>query len=204
MRMTFAVLGGGPPRRRVRAERRRWAVILANALFESGEVAEAMETAARAVALNPLRPPYYYLFNAMILWGNERYQEALDEAEACLRMAPDFTGAGTYRAVALVGLGQLDEAKAQLKQCMARPGGIVIVTPHPPELARRALADLQAAGWQTYPGRRTSGGLGQPFQQSSETFSGLSGPGAPARSKLQTWRGPVPLVSPPARRTQEP
>ena len=83
----------------------------------------------------------------MILWGNERYQEALDETEQCLRKAPNFGGADTYRAMALVGLGRLDEAKAQLKQCMARPGGIVIVTPHPPELARRALADLQAAGW---------------------------------------------------------
>ena len=122
-------------------------LFLANALFESGDVAKALETAERAVELNPLRPPYYYLFNAMILWGNKRYQEALEEAEACLRMAPNFAGADTYRAVALVGLGRLDEAKAQLKQCMARPGGIVIVTPHPPELARRALADLQAAGW---------------------------------------------------------
>jgi TolB-like protein/Tfp pilus assembly protein PilF len=122
-------------------------LFLANAQFESGQVAEAMETAKRAVELNPLRPPHYYLFNAMILWGNERYQEALDETEECLRMAPNFAGAATYRAMALIGLGRLDEAKAQLQQCMARPGGIVIVTPHPPELARRALADLQAAGW---------------------------------------------------------
>ena len=91
-------------------------LFLANALFESGEIAEAMETAERAVALNPLRPPYYYLFNAMILWGNERYQEALEEAEACLRMAPNFAGADTYRAMALVGLGRLEEAKAQLTQ----------------------------------------------------------------------------------------
>lgn len=122
-------------------------LFLANALFESGEIAEAMETAARAVELNPLRPPYYYLFNAMILWGNERYQDALDEADECLRKAPNFAGADTYRAMALVGLGRLEEAKAQLRQCMVRPGGIVIVTPHPPELASRALAALQKAGW---------------------------------------------------------
>jgi hypothetical protein len=64
-----------------------------------------------------------------------------------LRKAPNFAGAETYRAMALVGLGRLEEAKAQLRQCMARPGGIVIVTPHPPELAGRALAALQAAGW---------------------------------------------------------
>ena len=41
--------------------------------------------------------------------------------------------------MALVGLGRLDEAKAQLRQCMARPGGIVIVTPIRPS--------LQAALW---------------------------------------------------------
>lgn len=122
-------------------------LFLANALFESGEVTEAMETARRAIELNPLRPPYYDLYNAMILWGNERYQEALDEAEECLRKAPSFAGADTYRVMALVGLGRLDDAKAQLKQCMARPGGIVIVPPHPPELASRAWADLRAAGW---------------------------------------------------------
>lgn len=122
-------------------------LFLANALFESGEIVEAMETAQRAMELNPLPPPYYHLYSAMILWGNQRHQEALDEAEECLRKAPSFGGADTYRAMALVGLGRLDEAKAQLKQCMARPGGIVIVTPHSPELASRALADLQAAGW---------------------------------------------------------
>ncbi len=33
----------------------------------------------------------------------------------CLRKAPNFAGADTYRAMALVGLGRLDEAKAQLK-----------------------------------------------------------------------------------------
>ena len=67
-------------------------LFLANALFESGDVAEAMETAERAVELNPLRPPYYYLFNAMILWGNERYQEALDEAEAMPAQGAELRG----------------------------------------------------------------------------------------------------------------
>ncbi len=122
-------------------------IFLANALFESGELVEAMEAANRAMELNPLPPPFYHLYRAMILWGNERHQDALDEAEECLRKAPNFGGADTYRAVALVGLGRLEEAKAQLKQCLARPGGIVIVPPHPPELASRAVLALQAAGW---------------------------------------------------------
>jgi tetratricopeptide (TPR) repeat protein len=122
-------------------------IFLANALFESGELAEASKAAERAMELNPLPPPFYHLYCAMVLWGSERYQDALEEAEQCLRKAPNFGGADTYRAMALVRLGRLDEAKAQLKLCIARPGGIVIVMPHPPELARRALADLQAAGW---------------------------------------------------------
>ena len=122
-------------------------LFLALALLESGEMEEAMETVERAVELNPLRPPHYCFFHAMILWGNKRHKEALEETDECLRKAPNFGGACTYRVMVLVGLGRLDEAKAQLAQCMARPGGIVIVPPHPPELASRALAALQAAGW---------------------------------------------------------
>lgn len=122
-------------------------IFLANALFESGELVEAMEAAHKAMELNPLPPPFYHVFSAMIFWGNERYQDALDEAEECLRKAPNFAGADTYRAMALVGLGRIDEAKAQVKECIARPGGIVIVPPHPPDLARRALGALQTAGW---------------------------------------------------------
>ena len=50
-------------------------IFLANALFELGELAEAMEAAERAMELNPLPPPFYHLYTAMVLWGNERYQE---------------------------------------------------------------------------------------------------------------------------------
>ena len=53
----------------------------------SGEIAEALELADKAIGLNPIRPAYYSFFHAMILWGNERYQQALDEEEECLRKA---------------------------------------------------------------------------------------------------------------------
>lgn len=119
-------------------------LFLALALFESGELGEAMETVERAVELNPLRPPYYSFFHAKILWGNERYQEALDEIDDCLRKAPNFR-ADTYRVMALVGLGRIEEAKAQLARSMTR--GLVVMPPRPPELASRALSQLQAAGW---------------------------------------------------------
>jgi hypothetical protein len=38
----------------------------------------------------------------MVLWGNERYQESLHETEQCLRKAPNFGGADTYRAMILI------------------------------------------------------------------------------------------------------
>lgn len=122
-------------------------LFLAVALFESSEIVEALDLADKAVDLNPLRPAYYCFFHAMTLWGNERYQEALDEAEECLRKAPAFGGAHTYRVMCLVGLGRLDEAKKLLAQAMAGPAGLVVVPPRPSELASRALAQLRAAGW---------------------------------------------------------
>ncbi len=122
-------------------------LFLANALFESGKIVEALESAERAMELNPFPPPFYHLYCAMVLWGNERYQESLEATDECLRKAPNFAGADTYRTMALVGLGRMEEAKEQLIKCMARPGGIVIVNPHPPDLSRRALSALQAAGW---------------------------------------------------------
>ena len=121
-------------------------IFLANALFEAGKLDEAKDAVEHALALNPLPPPFYHLFGAMVFWGCELYQRALELAEECLRKAPNFRGADTYRVMALVGLGRLDEAKAQLAQIMASPGGLVTVVPHPPELAARALAGLQAAG----------------------------------------------------------
>ena len=122
-------------------------LFLAVALFELGEIAEALQLADKAVGLNPLKPSYYCFFHAMILWGNERYQEALGETEECLRKTPHFSAADTYRVMCLVGLGRLDEAMTLLAHFTSRPGGLVVVPPKPPELASRALAQLQAAGW---------------------------------------------------------
>jgi TolB-like protein len=122
-------------------------LFLAVALFASGEIVEALRTIERALQLNPLRPAYYCFFHGLILWGNGRLQEALEETEECLRKAPNFGGAELYRVIALVGLGRLDEAKARLARYMARPGGKALVFPQPRELARRGLAALQTAGW---------------------------------------------------------
>ena len=122
-------------------------LFLAVALFESGEIAEASELADKAVELNPLKPSYYCFYHATILWGNERYQDALGETEECLRKTPNFGGADTYRVACLVGLGRVDEARTLLAQLTSRPHGLVVVPPKPPELAARALAQLHEAGW---------------------------------------------------------
>jgi hypothetical protein len=79
-------------------------------------------------------------------WGNERYQEALQEVDECLWKAPQIRRADTFRVLSLVGLGRIDEAKAQLSQLMAE-GRLVILPPRPPALASRMMASLQMAGW---------------------------------------------------------
>jgi TolB-like protein len=121
-------------------------LFLAVTLYERGELEEATQTIDQALDLHPLRPSYYSFFHAIILWANRRYHEALEEAESCLRKAPQFRGAEAWRAIILAGLGRIDEAKVQLQLYLSRPG-CVIVPPRYPSFASRCLADLQAAGW---------------------------------------------------------
>jgi tetratricopeptide (TPR) repeat protein len=115
-------------------------------LFETGDLSEATKVVEKALELHPLRPSYYSYFHAMILWGNKRFQEALDEADECLRQAPRFWPAEVYRALALVGLGRLSEAKAQIALSTSPVLGFH-PPPQSPQLASRFLADLKAAGW---------------------------------------------------------
>ena len=121
-------------------------LFLAVTLFEAGDLKAATKTIEQALELHPLRPSYYSFFHAIILWANKRFQEALKEADECLRKAPQFFAAEVYRTLALVGLGRIAEAKSQLKAYLSRTAGPPI-PPHPPELANRFLADLKSAGW---------------------------------------------------------
>jgi Flp pilus assembly protein TadD len=111
------------------------------ALFESGQLAEATDKIEQALALHPQRPSYYSYFHAVTLWANERFDEALTVLES-------FSGAEVYRALVLVGLGRVDEAKDQIAKYRARPSRPVLVPPHPPALAKRYFEDLNVAGWQ--------------------------------------------------------
>jgi hypothetical protein len=85
----------------------------------------------------------------------------------------------------LVGLGRLDEAKAQLRQCMARPGGIVIVMPHPPELpAERWPTCKPPVGAPLWSPTVRPADPQLSLQHASETFSALSGPRVAVSSRL--------------------
>jgi TolB-like protein/Tfp pilus assembly protein PilF len=117
-------------------------------LFDSGELRNATEMVDKAFGLHPLPPSYYHFFHAMILWGNKQFKQALDEADQCLRKAPQFPGAEVYRTLALVGLDRIAEAKAQLREYVARVA-VLPTAPRPQELASRFLADLKTAGWRS-------------------------------------------------------
>jgi adenylate cyclase len=116
------------------------------ALFESGHLTEATEMVEQALALHPMRPSYYSCFYAAILWANERFEEVLTETETVLQRAP-LLGAEVYRALALIGLGRVAEAKHQMAKYQARPSHPELTPPHSPALAKRFLEDLHAAGW---------------------------------------------------------
>jgi tetratricopeptide (TPR) repeat protein len=115
-------------------------LFLGIALFESGELAEATKKIEQALKLHPLRPSYYSYFYAMILWANERFEEVLTE----LATVP---GNEVWRALALVGLGRVAEAREQIAKYQARLGHPQVMPPHPPALRTRFLEGLGAAGW---------------------------------------------------------
>ena len=122
-------------------------LFLGVALYEAGELAESTTMIERALDLHPLPPSYYPYFHAAVLWASEKYDEALRETDRSLEKAPHIVQAMLYRALALVGLGRLEEAREQISRYRARPSASVEV-PLYPELASRFLDGLNAAGWQ--------------------------------------------------------
>ena len=131
-------------------------LFLALALYANGDLTEATTLVERALELHPLPPSYYSYFHAVICWANEDYEEALREADASLRKAPEIVDAEVYRTLALVGLGRIEEAKAQIATYRERQASTFEV-PQSPELASRFISDLHAAGWRpTFAGSRVA------------------------------------------------
>ena len=173
-------------------------------LFDSGDLQIATEMMEKAFELHPLPPSYYHFFHAMILWGNKRFKEALDEADQCLRKAPQFGGAEVYRTLALVGLGRIAEARAQLSEHVSRTAGPP-TAPRPAELASRFLAILRlpAGGPLLQPSvqrfRQTFDKMDSVYRF-SDFFRFCSGPASPVfvwsvydskRHRSHRWREPV-------------
>ncbi len=122
-------------------------IFLASALLEEGALEEALEIAQQAMDRNPIKPPHFRFYYGMILWANERYEDALMQLQECLQMAPYFRAAEYYRIMSLACLNRVDQAQAALAQCEKERIGLPVIPPHPPELASRVIAAMQAAGW---------------------------------------------------------
>jgi TolB-like protein/DNA-binding winged helix-turn-helix (wHTH) protein/Tfp pilus assembly protein PilF len=120
-------------------------LFLALALLEAGELEEASVAAAKAIELNPMRPPHFCYFHGRVLCANGHYQAALDRLDECLLKAPTFWGAGIYRVECLVGLGQIEAAKSALAKYLA--DGRPIIPPRAPAVVSHFLAALHSAGW---------------------------------------------------------
>ena len=71
----------------------------------------------------------------------------MSEADRSLQKAPNIVEAEIYRALALLELGRIEEAREQVSQYRSRSLSNLEV-PLSPEFAERFLAGLDALGWQ--------------------------------------------------------
>ena len=124
----------------------------AKSRLEMGDADGAQASMAQALDLSPLPPVYMQGFHAGILWALQRHADALREADDCLRKAPAWPTCHLYRAVALVGLDRLDEAREEGARIVQAMPGIDLqyvaqdYSPEAAALLARRLAAARAAG----------------------------------------------------------
>lgn len=85
----------------------------ARALLVVRPPAQALAAVERALAMNPIPPVYFQGIHASVLWGNDLAEEALREADACLRRAPLFATCRHVRLQLLAETGRSEEARAE-------------------------------------------------------------------------------------------
>jgi tetratricopeptide (TPR) repeat protein len=91
-------------------------VVLANALVANGRMSEAMRAIDQAHARYPVPPVLFDFVRAKVLWGNDRFEEAVGAASRCLQRAPQFAACRAIRAVASDAMGRLEGTREDLKE----------------------------------------------------------------------------------------
>jgi len=125
-------------------------LFLGTVLVQRGEIAAALRAEEQALDLNPLRPSYYSRHYAEALWAAGQNGKALEQSEECLRKASKFTHCTIFRALALVGLGRVEEAQTLYRVTAAQgtnfETSVRAIVPKPADLATRYQRDIGLAG----------------------------------------------------------
>jgi tetratricopeptide (TPR) repeat protein len=94
-------------------------------LDQTGPAIEALERAMRLSPLDGLRRTFTNGI-AIAHLGERRYEQALHWAELTLRDEPDYRGALLSKAVASAHLGQVEQARATVRQMIESQPGLTI------------------------------------------------------------------------------
>ncbi len=125
---------------------------LGSAELRLGQIEPAVSHLGQAMDRNPLPPPHFSAFYGTALWSAGRFTDALQVADACLAVAPDFSRCRQDRVASLVALGRLDEARAEAARLHAMLPAMTAqsfaagFSPDAAALAQRRVAAAVAAG----------------------------------------------------------
>lgn len=95
---------------------------LSTVLVVSGRPAEAIESARRALQLDPLAPSSGTTFAYRLYYGGQ-YEAALREFDRALEGSPDYSSAWLGKSQTLRALGRLEEARTALTAAAQHSGG---------------------------------------------------------------------------------
>jgi tetratricopeptide (TPR) repeat protein len=94
-----------------------------NEAIKAGDYEGAVAAYTRALELDPSSAVLYHN-RAVARLRQQRWEDALGDADAALALKPDYTKAVNTRGAALQRLGRLDEAAAAFRMgCVARSEG---------------------------------------------------------------------------------
>ena len=101
-------------------------LFLGRAYANIGAFDNAVETARRAFALNPIRPSYYEAALSRALWGQESYVEALALANDCLAKTPGYSACQVFQIASSVALDDADAASNGTRSLLELYPGMTI------------------------------------------------------------------------------